>query len=67
MKNSLILYNLLNGENLEKKPAVKVIRENGLQLTIHPIPHTNLQLAIYQKGRCRRKQMLDELEKIGKR
>ncbi len=48
------------------KTGVKVVRINGLQLTIHPVPHTKYTIGYLPKGPMPTKAMLNELEKIGK-
>ncbi len=48
-----------------KKTGVKVIEINGLLLTIHPIPHTNLNIGYLPKGPMPDKEMLEELKTIG--
>lgn len=52
--------------NFREKTGIKVIRTNDLQLTIHPIPHTSYTIGYLPKGPMPTKQMLFELEKIGK-
>ena len=41
-----------------EKTGVKVIRENNLQLTIHPIPHTKYDIGYLPKGPLPTKKML---------
>jgi lipid II:glycine glycyltransferase (peptidoglycan interpeptide bridge formation enzyme) len=48
-----------------EKTGVKVIRDNGLQLTIHPIPHTSYTIGYLPKGPLPTKEMVNELIKIG--
>jgi lipid II:glycine glycyltransferase (peptidoglycan interpeptide bridge formation enzyme) len=50
-----------------EKTGVKVVRENDLQITIHPLPHTKFTIGYLPKGPMPTKQMLVELERIGKR
>jgi lipid II:glycine glycyltransferase (peptidoglycan interpeptide bridge formation enzyme) len=52
--------------DFREKTGVKVIRTNNLQLTIHPIPHTNYTIGYLPKGPFPTKQMLDVLKQIGK-
>jgi lipid II:glycine glycyltransferase (peptidoglycan interpeptide bridge formation enzyme) len=66
MKNNLHpLQSSLWGE-FREKTGVKVVRTNDLQLTIHPFPHTKYTIGYLPKGPLPTKQMLTELEKIGK-
>lgn len=48
------------------KTGVKVVRENGLQITIHPVPHTKFTIGYLPKGPMPTKEMADWLKKIGK-
>ena len=52
--------------DFRKKTGVKVIRENGFQLTIHPIPHTPFTIGYFPKGNDITKEMLEKLLEIGK-
>ena len=52
--------------NFREKTGIKVVRENGLYMTIHPIPHTKFNIGYLPKGPMPRKQMLSDLQKIGK-
>lgn len=65
MKNAHPLQSIEWG-NFREKTGIKVIRQNGLQLTIHPIPHTNYTIGYLPKGPLPTKTMLDDLGKIGK-
>ncbi len=49
-----------------EKTGIKVIKNNNLQLTIHPIPHTKYTIGYLPKGPMPTKQMLNELKEIGK-
>ncbi len=49
-----------------KKTGVKVIQKNGLQLTIHQVPHTPWTIGYVPKGPMPDKEIVDELKKIGK-
>ncbi|QQG40854.1 MAG: peptidoglycan bridge formation glycyltransferase FemA/FemB family protein [Candidatus Levyibacteriota bacterium] len=49
-----------------KKTGVKVVQKNGLQITIHRIPHTPWTIGYLPKGPLPDKEMVDELTKIGK-
>ena len=48
-----------------KKTGVKVIRLNGIQMTIHKIPHTPWTIGYVPKGPLPTKEMISELKKIG--
>ncbi len=65
MKNIHPLQSFAWGE-FREKTGVKVIRENGLQITIHQVPHSKLTIGYLPKGPIPGKDMLGELEKIGK-
>ncbi len=49
-----------------EKTGVKVVNRNGLQLTIHSIPHTNLKIGYFPKGSDITQRMLDDILEIGK-
>ncbi len=49
-----------------EKTGIKIIRENGLYITIHPIPHTKFNIGYLPKGPMPTKQVLLELKNIGK-
>jgi lipid II:glycine glycyltransferase (peptidoglycan interpeptide bridge formation enzyme) len=51
--------------NFREKTGVKVVRIDDLQLTIHPIPHTQYTIGYLPKGPLPTKQMLAELQKVG--
>ena len=50
-----------------KKTGVKVVGQNGLQITIHKIPYTPWAIGYLPKGPMPTKEMLYELEIIGKK
>ena len=50
-----------------EKTGVKVVRENGLQITIHPVPHTKFTIGYLPKGPEINQAMLNELLEIGKK
>ena len=50
-----------------EKTGVRVVRADGLQLTIHPIPHTKYTIGYAPKGPNINKKMLDALFTIGKK
>lgn len=50
-----------------KKTGVKVVRQNGFQITIHKMPHTPWTVGYFPKGHLPTKEMLIELKKIGKK
>ena len=47
-----------------KKTGIKVIRVNGIIITIHKIPHTPWTIGYIPKGPLPNKKMILELEKI---
>ena len=49
-----------------KKTGIKVIRSNGIQITIHKIPHTSWTIGYVPKGPIPTKEMVLELKRIGK-
>ncbi|MCL4353829.1 peptidoglycan bridge formation glycyltransferase FemA/FemB family protein [Patescibacteria group bacterium] len=49
-----------------QKTKVKVIRQNGWQITIHKIPHTPWAIGYFPKGPPPDKEMLKHLIRIGK-
>jgi lipid II:glycine glycyltransferase (peptidoglycan interpeptide bridge formation enzyme) len=49
-----------------EKTGVKVVRENGLQITIHPVPHTKFTIGYLPKGPMPTKETVVLLRKIGK-
>ena len=51
-----------------KKTGIKVIYTNNeLQLSIHPVPHTNYNVGYLPKGPEINQKILDELLEIGKK
>lgn len=66
MKNVHPLQSALWGE-FREKTGIKVVREKGLQLTIHPIPYTKYTVGYLPKGPDIDKNLLDGLYEIGKR
>jgi lipid II:glycine glycyltransferase (peptidoglycan interpeptide bridge formation enzyme) len=52
--------------DFRKKTGVKVVKTNDLQLTIHPIPHTRYAIGYLPKASSPTRQMLTELERIGR-
>ena len=66
MKSIHPLQSLAWGE-FREKTGVKVIKENGLQITIHQVPRTKLTIGYLPKGPMPTKAMLGELEEIGKK
>lgn len=50
-----------------KKTGVKVIRQNGFQITIHKIPYASWSIGYLPKGQMPDKKMIEELEEIGRR
>jgi len=64
-KNNHPLQSFEWGE-FRKKTGVKVVRNDSFQLTIHKIPHTPWNIGYLPKGPMPTKEMIKELEKIGK-
>jgi len=75
--NNLAAHPLQSFEwgEFRKKTGIKVIRkgfvenkklDQAFQLTIHPIPHTSFTIGYLPKGVFPTKQLIEELEKIGK-
>ncbi|MEK7534253.1 MAG: peptidoglycan bridge formation glycyltransferase FemA/FemB family protein [Patescibacteria group bacterium] len=56
----------LNWGEFRKKTGVKVVRQNGLQITIHKIPHFAWTIGYFPKGTMPTEEVIHELEKIGK-
>jgi len=52
--------------DFREKTGVKVIRIDNLQLTIHLIPHTRYAIGYLPRGSLPTKQMLIELQRIGR-
>jgi lipid II:glycine glycyltransferase (peptidoglycan interpeptide bridge formation enzyme) len=50
-----------------EKTGIRVIRENGIQLTIHKIPKTKFTIGYFPKGNLPDKKMIDKLKKIGEK
>ncbi len=46
--------------------GIRVVRESGLQVTIHPIPHTPWTVGYYPKGSEPNKEQVEVLKKIAK-
>ncbi|MDO8659755.1 MAG: peptidoglycan bridge formation glycyltransferase FemA/FemB family protein [Candidatus Parcubacteria bacterium] len=68
MKNYFINHPLQSNEwgEFRKKTGIKVIRINGMQMTIHSIPHTPWNIGYIPKGPSPTKVDIDELKKIGR-
>lgn len=49
-----------------EKTGVKVVRENGLQVTIHRIPKTSYNISYFPKGQVPDEEQIETLRKIGK-
>ena len=65
MKNIHPLQSIEWGK-FREKTGVKVVRINGLQLTIHPIPHTKYTIGYLPRGPLPTKEIIHELKQIGK-
>lgn len=66
MKNIHPLQTIEWGQ-FREKTGVKIIRENGYQISIHPIPHTKFTIGYFPKGENITQEMLDILLNIGKK
>lgn len=64
-KSSHPLQSLEWGQ-FREKTGVKVIEQNGMLLTIHPIPHLKWNIGYLPKGPMPTKQQITELKKIAK-
>lgn len=75
--NQVVTHPLQSYEwgEFREKTGVKVIRRgmfennkliDGFTLTLHPIPHTNYTIGYLPKGKMPSKEILEELQKIGK-
>lgn len=49
-----------------KKTGIKVIQEDGFQMTVHKIPHTPWTIGYVPKGQLPNEEMILKLRKIGK-
>ncbi len=50
-----------------EKTGIKVVRINNLQLTIHPIPHTNFNIGYLPKSSMPTKEIISKLHELGKK
>jgi lipid II:glycine glycyltransferase (peptidoglycan interpeptide bridge formation enzyme) len=68
MKNDLSSHPLQSIEwgEFRKKTGVKTIRINGIQMTIHRIPHAPWTIGYVPKGSVPTENIISELKKIGK-
>jgi lipid II:glycine glycyltransferase (peptidoglycan interpeptide bridge formation enzyme) len=68
MKNQFSLHPLQSAEwgKFREKTGVKVVRTNGIQMTIHRIPHTPWAIGYIPKGPSPTKEMISDFKKIGK-
>ena len=68
MKNNKSLHPLQSLEwgTFREKTGIKVIKQNGILLTIHPIPHLKWNIGYLPKGPMPTKQLVAELIKIGR-
>ena len=67
MKDLLTVHPLQSFEwgNFREKTGIKVIGINGVQMTIHRIPHTNFTIGYVPKGPLPTKTMISNLRRIG--
>ena len=68
MKDNFFSHPLQSSEwgEFRKKTGVKVIRINGIQMTIHQIPHTPWTIGYVPKGPLPNEEIISEFIKIGK-
>ena len=68
MKDELSSHPLQSVEwgEFRKKTGIKVINVNGIQMTIHKIPHTPWTVGYVPKGPIPTADMISDLKKIGK-
>lgn len=65
MKNKHPLQSL-EWSNFREEFGTKVVNTKDFIITIHKIPHTNLNIGYFPKGKIPDKKTLEELKKIGK-
>ncbi|MDO8620945.1 MAG: peptidoglycan bridge formation glycyltransferase FemA/FemB family protein [Candidatus Levybacteria bacterium] len=65
--NSIYPMQSLEWGEFRKKTGLKVIRENGFQLTIHKIPHTPWTVGYLPKSPMPTKEMIVRLREIGQK
>jgi len=68
MKDKLSIHPLQSIEwgEFRKKTGVKVIRINGIQITVHRVPHTPWTIGYVPKGPTPTQSMISDLKKVGK-
>lgn len=69
IKNSLAKHPLQSYEwgQFREKTGIKVVKESGIQLTVHKIPKTPWTIGYFPKGDLPDKKMVEALRNIGKR
>jgi lipid II:glycine glycyltransferase (peptidoglycan interpeptide bridge formation enzyme) len=67
MRNNIHPLQSLKWGQFREKTGIKVVRENGLQITIHPVPHTKYTIGYLPKGPDIDQAMLKQLLEIGKK
>ena len=67
MKNNLHPLQSNSWGEFRQKTGIKVISDNNLILTIHPIPHTKFTIGYLPKGPAINKEMLDKLKDVGEK
>lgn len=67
MKNNLHPLQSDKWGEFREKTGIKVIKENNLLITIHPVPHTNFNIGYLPKGPAINKEMLSLLKSIGEK
>jgi len=66
MKNNIHPLQSPKWGEFREKTGVKVVHADGLQITIHSVPHTKFTIGYLPKGPMPTKEMLSEIEKVGK-
>ena len=66
MKNDIHPLQSPKWGEFREKTGVKVVHESGLQITIHPVPHTKFTIGYLPKGPMPTREMVGLLRKIGK-
>jgi lipid II:glycine glycyltransferase (peptidoglycan interpeptide bridge formation enzyme) len=67
MKNNIHPLQSPRWGEFREKTDIKVVSVNGLQITIHPVPHTKFTIGYLPKGPNITQTMLNELLEIGRR
>ena len=52
-------------KEFREKSGIKIIRQNGIQVSFHKIPKTNFTVGYFPKGKLPDKKQITQLKKIG--